>query len=114
VEEKGIPLYDELVFVANRNSLDDSHLRRFIRAVEQAIHYLINYPEQSWKLFVKRYPELNNELHRRAWDDTLVRFALRPAALDHGRYKHFAQFLMKQGIVHTALPVSNYAVELAD
>ncbi len=114
VEEQGIPLYDELIFVANRNSLNDSHLRRFVVAVEQAIHYLINYPEQSWKLFIKRYPEFNTKSHRRAWYDTLTRFALRPAALDQGRYKHFAQFLMKQGIIHTALPVSNYAVELAD
>lgn len=112
LEEEGIPPYDELIIVANRDKLDDPRLPRFITAVEQATQYLINHPEEAWAAFIKRYPDLDNELNRRAWRDTLPRFALRPAALDQGRYKRFAQFLAKLGVITTPLPVTNYALEL--
>ena len=55
---------------------------------------------------------MDDELNRRAWRDTLPRLARRPAALDEARYKRFAQFLFKQGVITVALPVSNYAVQL--
>ncbi len=48
----------------------------------------------------------------RAWRDTLPRFALRPAALDRGRYARFAKFLIAQGVIKTTPPVADYAVEL--
>ena len=56
--------------------------------------------------------ELDDELNRRAWRDTLARFALRPAALDRGRYRRFAEFLVRQGLIARARPVADYAVEL--
>jgi putative hydroxymethylpyrimidine transport system substrate-binding protein len=114
LEEEGIPAYDELVIVAHRDQLKDPRLHRFIQAVELGVHYLINHPEESWALFIKRYPKLDDELNRRAWRDTLPRFALRPAALDNGRYRRFAHFLAQQKMINAALPVSNYAVELAN
>ena len=49
---------------------------------------------------------------RRAWRDTLPRFALRPAAMDRGRYTRFEAFLIEQGLVDTPRPVDSYAVEL--
>ena len=42
---------------------------------------------------------LDDELNRRAWADTLPRFAHRPAALDHGRYRRFAAFLADRGLI---------------
>lgn len=111
-EEEGIPAYDQLVMAANRDELDDPRLKPFLRAVEQAVQFLINHPDEGWRIFAGRYPDLDTEPNQRAWPDTLTRFALRPAALDTGRYKRFAQFLAKQGAITTALPVSNYAVEL--
>jgi putative hydroxymethylpyrimidine transport system substrate-binding protein len=114
LEEEGIPSYDELIIIANRNNLDDQRLQSFLRAVEQGIQYIVNHPQKAWEAFIHRYPDLDNELNRRAWRDTLPRFALRPAALDHGRYKRFAEFLFKQGMINVVLPVSNYAVELPE
>ncbi|MBM3510271.1 MAG: ABC transporter ATP-binding protein, partial [Alphaproteobacteria bacterium] len=37
-------------------------------------------------------------------------FAKRPAALDEGRYRRFAEFLKQQGLIERALPVDAYAV----
>ena len=82
-------------------------------AVERGTQYLVNHPQGSWELFVKGRKELENELNRRAWRDTLPRFALRPAALDRARYRRFAAFLQAQGLIDSIPPLDSYAVELA-
>ena len=111
-EEEGIPPYDELVLVTNRDHLNDARLRRFLTALEQATLYILNHPDDAWKAFLAQHPNLNDDLNRRAWRDTLPRLARRPAALDESGYKRFVQFLVKQGVITVALPVSNYAVQL--
>jgi putative hydroxymethylpyrimidine transport system substrate-binding protein len=55
---------------------------------------------------------LNDELNRRAWKDTLPRFALRPGALDKNRYNRFAAFLQREKIVSRVPPLDTWAVEL--
>ncbi len=112
-EEEGVPAYDELIFIANRAKLDDPRLGRFLDAVEHGVQYLVNHPDESFKLFIKGRPELDDELNRRAWTDTVARFALRPAALDHARYARFAAFLAHEGLIKPPPPVDSYAVELA-
>jgi len=112
-EEEGVPAYDELIFIANREMLADPRLVRFVDAVERGALYLINHPDDSFRLFTADRPELDDELNRRAWADTLPRFALRPAALDRARYARFAEFLARQGLIETPPPVDSYAVELA-
>ena len=113
VEEEGVPAYDELIVVANRARLADPALAAFVFAVERGTQYLVNHPQGSWELFVKGRKELENELNRRAWRDTLPRFALRPAALDRARYRRFAAFLQAQGLIDSIPPLDSYAVELA-
>ncbi len=76
------------------------------------MQYLVNHPEESWELFVRGRKELDAELTRRAWRDTLPRFALRPRALDRARYETFARFLVAQGVIAQNPPVADYAVEL--
>jgi putative hydroxymethylpyrimidine transport system substrate-binding protein len=111
-EEEGVPAYDELIFIANRSKLADPRLGRFLDAVEQGVQYLVNHPDESFQLFIQGRPELDDELNRRAWADTVARFALRPAALDRARYARFADFLADQGLIKPPPPVETYAVEL--
>jgi putative hydroxymethylpyrimidine transport system substrate-binding protein len=112
VEEEGVPPYDELIVVANRERAGEAAMRRFVDALEWAVQFLVNHPDESWKLFIGRYPKLDDELNRRAWRDTLPRFALRPGSLDTVRYERFADFVKKQGLVKKNPPLSTYAVEL--
>jgi putative hydroxymethylpyrimidine transport system substrate-binding protein len=112
VEEEGVPVYDELIVVAHKDKLGDPRLRRFVAALERGVLFLINNPEESWKLFIARHKDLDDELNRRAWRDTLPRFDKRPAAMDNGRYERFAKFLQDKGLVKAMPPVSAYAVEL--
>ena len=109
-EEEGVPVFDELILVTNNDNRDNPALAKFITALERATTYLINHPDDAWELFKNTKPEtLDNELNRRAWADTLPRFALRPAALDVRRYKAFAEFMKAQGLVDKTPDVSTYA-----
>ena len=110
-EEHGVPTYDELIVVAHRDRLEDPRIAAFIGAIERGVQYLINHPEESWEIFASYKAGLDDELNRRAWRDTLPRFALRPAALDRGRYERFARFLQERGLVEPQPPVESYAVE---
>jgi len=113
VEENGIPAYDELILVANRAAVGDTKLRRFVDAVEAGAQYLVNHPDESWQLFIQGdRKSLDDELNRRAWRDTLPRFALRPGALDRQRYLRFASFLQDQAIVKNVAPLDEWALEL--
>jgi len=111
-EEEGVPPYDELIIVANKSKLSDPRYSKFLGAIEQGVQYLINHPDESWKLFIGAHKNLNDELNKRAWRDTLPRFALRPSAFDTKRYKRFAEFLKEQGLIKSIRPVSEYAIEL--
>jgi len=112
VEEHGIPAYDELILICHADRVSDPVLGRFVDALERGVQYLINHPEQSWALFIRGRSQLDDELNRRAWSDTLPRFAMRPGALDHKRYQRFAEFLMNRGMIGQIPPLSNYAVEI--
>lgn len=113
VEEYGVPSYDELILVAASKNVADPKLRAFVDALEEGVQYLINHPDESWKLFVSGdRASLDDELNRRAWKDTLPRFALRPGALDTKRYTRFADFLLKEKIVTTVPELKKWAVEL--
>ena len=114
VEEQGVPGYDELVLVVNNKDRGKPKYARFVNALERATQFIVNHPDQAWALFKSYKPkELDNELNRRAWADTLRRFALRPGALDKHRYRRFAAFLKRQGMIKRTPALASYAIELA-
>jgi putative hydroxymethylpyrimidine transport system substrate-binding protein len=112
IEEHGIPPYDELILVAHRDYITKPKLRKFVDALEAGVQFMVNHPEESWKLFIRGRKDLDNKLNLLAWRDTLPRFALRPGALDRARYKRFAEFLKKQALIKKIPKLETYAVEL--
>ncbi len=112
VEDEGVPAYDELILLARRTALDDPRLPRFLAALERAIAFMTADPDWAWTLFIEGRPELDNELNRRAWRDTLPYFAKHPGALDRARYERFARFMKDNGLIDEIAPLDTYAVEL--
>lgn len=103
-EEHGVPIYDELILLANKKQLADpqyrSKISAFISALEQATVYLINHNQDAWQAFVSyKANELDNELNRRAWQETMPRLSLSPRALDQHRYQQMAKFMQQQGLI---------------
>lgn len=109
-EEHGVPLYDELIYVAHRDRRDDPMLAKFLKAVEEATVFVTNHPDEAEAMFLAAYPNLDDQLNRTAFDLTLPRYARRPAALDRGRYERFGAFLVEAGLIEAAPPVDDYAV----
>ncbi|WP_170363991.1 ABC transporter substrate-binding protein [Ruegeria arenilitoris] len=112
IEEEGVPPYDELIYVANPETMDKDMIARFLAATEKATQFIVNNPEKSWEIFAATSPELQDELNARAWVDTLPRFALRPAGFDAGRYARFEAFLKDSGMIDSINPVSDITIDV--
>lgn len=112
IEEEGVPSYDELIYVANPETMDADKIARFLAATEKATQFIVNNPEKSWEIFAATSPELQDELNARAWVDTLPRFALRPAGFDAGRYARFEAFLKESGMIDSINPVSDITIDV--
>lgn len=113
LEEEGVPVYDELIFVAHKTKRHNTNLLKILAATEKASLYIANRPDQALKLIIQNHKELDDELNRRAWAQTYHRFSKSPRALDQGRYADFAQFLKQRGLIEQAKAVNEYAVDLA-
>ena len=112
VEEEGLPSYDELIYVAKPDTMDKDVIARFLAATEKATQYLVHHPQESWEIFKGTSSELDDELNKRAWVDTLPRFALRPAAVDAGRYERMESFLKESGLIPSINPIEKIVVDV--
>ena len=112
IEEEGVPPYDELIFIVNNKNINKDMLTKFLDSIEKATQYIINHPDETWKIFSNYSKELNNELNEMAWYDTIPRFALRPAALDKRRYTRFEDFLYKEGLINKKYSFEKMAIEI--
>ena len=108
VEKNGVPTYDELIVVARRETVDVPRTRKLLAAIAEATAWLKANPAEAWALFAKSGKELDNELNRLAWRDTLPLLADDPVALDRARYETFAAFLVKRGLIKQAPAADTY------
>lgn len=112
VEDFGVPAYDELVIVANRDEIHAAKIKKFLVALQEGVAYLRAHPQETWQAFAAAHPELNTELNQQAWQQTAPLFAGNPAALDKARYEAYEQFLYNNKLVKKITPLTHYAVEL--
>lgn len=112
VEDYGVPAYDELIIVANRDAVAEPKIKKFLIALEKGAAYLRAHPEESWKVFARQHPELNTPLNHQAWMKTLPLFATEPATLDKLRYQAYEQFLFDNKLIKKITPVEQYATEI--
>jgi putative hydroxymethylpyrimidine transport system substrate-binding protein len=111
-EAEGVPVYDELIYVADPDRIDADAVARFLAATERAVGVILNDPDAAWEVFSATASELRTELNARAWADTWPRFATRPAALDAGRYARFEAFLAESGATPGGLTVDALAIDV--
>ena len=114
IEELGLPLYDGLILMANRERLNGRRdaMRRMIAALEEAALWIANQPQAAWALLEEAVPALADQANREAWELLYPRFAMRPAAVDHGRYLRLEQHLFDNGSLRTIKPVERLALDL--
>ncbi len=112
-ENYGVPKYDELIVVANKENASATKYINFVKALQEATNYLKQNPKESWKAFVSYKPkELNNKLNTLAWSDTLPYLAQNPATFDKNVYNQMAEFMKRNGLIKTVINVDEYAQEI--
>ena len=111
-EEHGVPSYEERIFIAHRDRTDDPAIERFLDAVGAAARWQAENPQEAEALFFETQPDIDDELNRQAFKDTLAKFALEPKPLDRDGYEAFATFMTEAGLVSDLPPLGDYAVEL--
>lgn len=111
-QDYGVPVDDELIIIANKNRVHDPRIARFLAAVKMGTAALIAHPDSMWQRFVGDHPDLNNELNKTAWFQTVSYFAKDPFYLDEARYQNYEDFMVAHHLIAQKLPVSDYAVQL--
>ncbi len=81
-EEHGVPTYSELIFVTHTKNLHDKKILLFLQALKKGTGYLKAHPKESWELFIKNHPELNDDLNHQVWFASLTYFADEPSYFD--------------------------------
>jgi putative hydroxymethylpyrimidine transport system substrate-binding protein len=111
-EKFGVPTFDDLIMVVNKDTWNDPRYPRFLAAVKEGSAYITAHPQAAWQLFIHAYPNLNNKLNHDAWMFTIPYFAADPAALDKAKYIRFGQFLAAKQVIKASPPFESYAVQL--
>lgn len=112
VEKNGVPTYDELILLAKRETVDVARTKKLLAAIAEATTWLKANPDEAWGIFSKSGKELDSELNKLAWKDTLPLLAADPTALDRARYTAFAEFLVKRGLIKQAPSLDSYLREI--
>lgn len=111
-ENNGVPAFDALIFLANRNAVSQPKLLKFLTAVNRALQYIQNHPKKSWQLLIKHHPELNNKLNKSAWNITLPDFSNNVIKLDNQQYISFGKWMLANKLINKQLPLNYYAANL--
>ena len=99
-EDHGVPAYEELILVTHPDFAGTDKLERFLTVLDQATRMIINDPETSYRSFVSFRPDdLDNELNRRAWRDTLPKLARETRQTDPNSWDQFAHFMKDRDLI---------------
>ena len=112
IEDFGVPAYDELIILANKDNATDPKYKKFLDALKKGTDYLLAHPDETWEAFAKTHKDLDNKLNKTAWKETLPMFAKDPNTLDKARYVAYGKFLFDNKLITKEFPVEDYAVEL--
>jgi putative hydroxymethylpyrimidine transport system substrate-binding protein len=111
-EKYGVPQFDDLILVVNKDTVHDPRYPRFLAAVKEGAAYIAAHPDDSWKLFIHAYPDLDDKLNHDAWFFTIPYFAADPAALDTEKYARVGAFLVQEKVIAAMPPLDSFTTEL--
>lgn len=112
VEDYGVPPYDELIFVARNDLHKHEAYKNFLEAIHEGQQYLKAHPQETWDYFAQTHKELDTDLNKKIWMETVSLFSENPARLSKEKYISYGNYLYKKGIVKKDYPLDSYATEL--
>ena len=102
-EQFGVPSYDELIIVANKQKLNPSVVKAFNIALQEGVDDVRQHPDTDWHLVSKAYSSVlaaNSDMARvnhAIWQATISYFAHDVTHFDVAKYQTFMQYMVKTG-----------------
>lgn len=107
-EEHGIPSYDQVIMVANRNHLED--VRAFVAALQEAVDLIHYSPRQAWTYYVAGAPEQNTAQNKAVFMEIIPLVTQNVGHLPVEKYNRFATFVASSGILKGEVP-QDYVID---
>jgi putative hydroxymethylpyrimidine transport system substrate-binding protein len=111
-EHYGVPPSDELIILSNTAGLTNPALPKFLNALREGADYLVKNPQPTLAKFLQENPKLNDKLDIASWNALPSYFSTNPAALNTKRYLAYRDFMLREKLIKTAKPLSDYAVQI--
>lgn len=113
LEKLGIPIHDGLVMVANVNHLarQRNAINRLVVAIQEATQWIVAHPDEAWQIMIEQQPAMDSAANAEAWPEVHRRLALRPGAVDIGRYRRLESYLWERGLVNSLTPPEKLAMD---
>lgn len=114
-EEHGVPMYEELILVAHPDSADQAKIQNFLDVLDETTETIRKDPEAAWKAFISYRPDdLDNELNKRAWRDTLPKLAQEVRHTNATQWQRFAEFMNHRGLIERIPETKSYLVNIEE
>lgn len=108
-EEHGVPTYDEMILVANKDLQHDPRFAKFNQAMAEATVWMLNHPDDAWKSFLSYKDGLDTPLNKASWAAVLPRFSADPGAINRERYQTLAKFMADNGLLKAIPEITFYS-----
>jgi len=112
-EEYGVPHTEEIVIAANADiaGRDAAVMLAFLAGLARGIEFTVQHPQEAFQAFVDAYPDLNDELNRRAYEITLPLYSdgarLGPAA----DWDDLQNYLFENGLIKSKSELASLYTE---
>ena len=108
-ENHGVPQYEELILVSHPDFAKQKKIEKFLNVIDKTTAWILQNPDEAYQSFADYRPaDLDNELNRRAWRDTLPKLARNTRATDIDEWNRFAQFMVDRGLIQNIPNTDSY------
>ena len=115
LEKHGIPDYYELVIITNDTYLENhpETAKKLMMAIEEAIGFTKENPDDALRLFFKANPDAKKELEELAFRDTLDVFATTQVQSAE-KWDAFAKFAYEKGLISKTVEAKDCFINLLE
>ena len=112
-EEYGVPQTEEIVIAVNaeRVSEDSPRMRAFLKGLARGIAFTVEHPEEAFQSFLAAYPDLDDELNRRAYEITLPLYSDGARLGSQAEWDDLQEYLLENALIKSKLALTEICTE---
>ena len=112
-EEYGVPHTEEIVIAVNAERVGDDALkmRAFLKGLARGIAFTVEHPEEAFQSFLAAYPDLDDDLNRRAYEITLPLYSDGARIGSQAEWDDLQDYLFENDLIESKLPLEEICTE---